>query len=112
MVFWCLLAGKFRTSNYSACQVEMPVVNGGNAVLPVEDTRRDLAVLRAANVDLSALLPPLSDNSQSGDNVLHKSYEYVASLRCALKIAEDGDIEHVVNGILRVLHVACADPRC
>jgi hypothetical protein len=88
----------------------MPIaMNGGAALLPAEDTQKDLSFLCTAKVNLSGLCPPVSGDSQTEDGVLHQSYEYVATLRRTLKIAKEGDIDQIVHNTVPVLCPRCTD---
>lgn len=58
--------------------------------LPLSDTLRDLALLRASDVDLAALLPP-KDKEDKGS--LSESTEFIAEARKALKVQDRGDVE-------------------
>lgn len=63
--------------------------------LPLDETLRDLAVLRATDVDLSELLPqsvPLDSESDVYHSV-DKSYEFVKEARDAMKMYNRGKVE-------------------
>ncbi|KAJ2937028.1 hypothetical protein H1R20_g54, partial [Candolleomyces eurysporus] len=69
--------------------------------LPLSDTLRDLALLRASDVDLAALLPANSTNSNAGDGdgdgevkaSVADSSEFIKEARKALKVQDRGDAE-------------------
>lgn len=69
--------------------------------LSLQDTLRDLALLRASDVDLAALVPKTSsaDNTQQSDEnkaieaSLENSYDYVRSARTVMKINDRGDVD-------------------
>ncbi|KAJ3553567.1 hypothetical protein NM688_g3539 [Phlebia brevispora] len=65
--------------------------------LPLDETLRDLALLRACDIDLSSLLPgntPDAANTSSGDASasVDRSYEFVKQARAALKILNRGEV--------------------
>lgn len=63
--------------------------------LPLENTLRDLAILRAADVDLSDLVTSTVESDEMSDE--HKSvtqsYEFVKEARNAMKISHRDDVE-------------------
>lgn len=64
--------------------------------LSLGDTLRDLALLRASDVDLSSLLPvsslTTSDSSKAESNVsVQRSYEFVREARTAIKMHDRAD---------------------
>ena len=67
--------------------------------LPLADTLRDLAFLRATDFDLSSVLPATSQPSSTSaaengvEESVKKSYEFVAEARAALKILNRQDVE-------------------
>lgn len=67
--------------------------------LPLSDTLRDLALLRASDVDLAALLPgnaaTLTKPDSLGDEnkALEDSSEFIREARKALKVHDRGDAE-------------------
>jgi len=64
--------------------------------LPLGDTLRDLALLRAADVDLSSCLPDTVDGSEDADNTkesVTRSYEFVREARSALRILNRGEVD-------------------
>ncbi|EIN11951.1 hypothetical protein PUNSTDRAFT_83821 [Punctularia strigosozonata HHB-11173 SS5] len=64
------------------------------APLPITDTLRDLAVLRASDIDLSSLLPPRPEsNGTAVDKSVLESYQFVKEARAALRILNRGDVE-------------------
>lgn len=63
--------------------------------LPLDKTLRDLAVLRATDVDLAEILPdpgPQSDKSEVLRSV-ERSYELVKEARNALKMYNQGKVD-------------------
>lgn len=69
--------------------------------LPLNGTSRDLALLRASDVDLTSLLPPkISPSSQPGrvakvdiDSSLRLSYEFAQEARAAIKALNTGEVD-------------------
>jgi hypothetical protein len=59
--------------------------------LPLSVTLRDLAVLRASEVDLSKVLAP--QEASPDDEQLERSLEFSREARKALKLANNGSIE-------------------
>jgi hypothetical protein len=59
--------------------------------LPLSVTLRDLAVLRASEVDLSKVLAP--QDASPDDEQLQRSLEFSKEARNALKLANNGSIE-------------------
>lgn len=64
------------------------------------DILRDLALLRASDLDLAALIPATSvgDTQQTPENkaveeTLRSSYDYVRSARTVIKINDRGDVD-------------------
>jgi hypothetical protein len=77
--------------------------------LALENTLRDLALLRASEVDLNALLPMANDirakdaTVHSVDATVESSYELVREARKALKAQNGGErIEEVRNKLAEV----------
>lgn len=65
--------------------------------LPFSDVLRDLALMRASDLDLSTLLPPTSstlssnasdnaDETQALESIVERSYEFAQEARKAIKI--------------------------
>ena len=69
--------------------------------LALEDTLRDLAVLRASNVDLAAVLDtaPLPTTTTATDASVLRSYEFARAARAAIKIRNRGDVEAQVERV-------------
>lgn len=65
--------------------------------LSFEGARSDIDALKARNVDLSGLLPPLADTTSPGDDSLERSYDFVASARAALRAAGTGEVYDAVS---------------
>ena len=66
--------------------------------LPFNDTLRDLALLRASDVDFSSILPyraeeDRSDADKKVDATLQRSYEFVKESRAAIKVLNRGDVD-------------------
>lgn len=67
--------------------------------LPLADTLRDLAFLRATDFDLSSVLPAASPPSSTSvtesdvEESVKKSYEFVTEARAALKILDRQEVE-------------------
>ncbi|KAF9451285.1 hypothetical protein P691DRAFT_808270 [Macrolepiota fuliginosa MF-IS2] len=66
----------------------------------LSDTLRDLALLRASDLDLAALVPssPGSGTQQTEretavEDSLESSHEYVRSARTVIKISDRGDVD-------------------
>ncbi|PVF93833.1 hypothetical protein CPB86DRAFT_714552 [Serendipita vermifera] len=60
--------------------------------LPLSVTLKDLAILRASEVDLSQVLEPSKPTEY--DESLQRSLEFAKEARKALKLANNGSIEH------------------
>lgn len=62
--------------------------------LPLSDTLRDLALLRASDVDLAALLPvDTAPDGAQDEGSLEDSSEFIRETRKALRIHDRGDAE-------------------
>ena len=66
--------------------------------LPFNETLRDLALLRASDIDFSSVLPSkaVEDRSvvdQEVDATLQRSYEFVKESRAAIKVLNRGDVD-------------------
>ncbi|EKM54009.1 uncharacterized protein PHACADRAFT_257579 [Phanerochaete carnosa HHB-10118-sp] len=63
--------------------------------LSLNDTLRDLALLRACDLDLASVLPPesASDTKSPADESVDRSYEFVREARGALKVQNRGEVE-------------------
>ena len=64
--------------------------------LPFEETLRDLALLRASEIDFSSLVPSGSISTESDPNIdtsVAQSYEFVKEARAALKVHYRDDVE-------------------
>ncbi|KAI6044650.1 hypothetical protein EDC04DRAFT_2641445 [Pisolithus marmoratus] len=64
--------------------------------LALADTLRDLALLRASNVDLSDLIPDRNMSVTEDPEVLksvESSHEFVAETRTALRVYNSGDMQ-------------------
>ena len=66
--------------------------------LSLEDTLRDLAILRTSDVDLAAILAstmpaPSAASPTAVDTSVARSYEFVQAARGAIKIKNRGDVE-------------------
>ncbi|KAI9429409.1 hypothetical protein H4582DRAFT_267979 [Lactarius indigo] len=75
--------------------------------LALEDTLRDLAILRASSVDLAAVLAstmapaPVSTTitATAIDTSVSRSYEFARAARSAIKISNRGDVEAQVERV-------------
>lgn len=96
--------------------------------LPLSDTLRDLAILRASDVNLSAILPsseardlagsPLSAEDEEKRRIVERSYEFVQEARAAMRILNRDEVEKqgarvddVRNGLEEVLNGLRTWPR-
>ena len=66
--------------------------------LPLNETLRDLALLRSCDVDLSSLLPKDANattptQQSDADTTVERSYEFVREARAALKILNRDEVE-------------------
>ena len=63
--------------------------------LPLKDTLRDLALLRACDIDLSSVLPQDTASSQPSetDKSVDRSHEFVREARAALKLLNRGEVD-------------------
>ena len=78
--------------------------------LPLADVLRDLAVLRASDVDLADGIPfPEAESADSANEVdgtqdsVQQSYQFVREAREALKVQQRGDLDRQ-GDTLEVLH--------
>lgn len=82
----------------------MPAASQDKSPLPLSDTLRDLAVLRASDIDLASFLPPeetsgsSTEQAQSGDQgkelrAVERSFEFVKEARAAIRILNRGDVD-------------------
>ncbi|KAI0046468.1 hypothetical protein FA95DRAFT_1372663 [Auriscalpium vulgare] len=62
--------------------------------LPLEDTLRDLAFIRAAEVDFGAVLPTVVGTTQTSDvdRLVDRSLEFVREAREAIKVHNKEDV--------------------
>ncbi|KAH8997672.1 hypothetical protein EDB86DRAFT_894868 [Lactarius hatsudake] len=74
--------------------------------LALEDTLRDLAILRASGVDLPAALAsttastvPVSTTATASDTSVARSYEFARAARDAITISNRGDVEAQVERV-------------
>ena len=73
-----------------------PLMTSKTNPLPLNDTLRDLALLRACDVDFTNLLP--TDESATRekstiDDSVDRSYEFVREARAALKVLNRGEVD-------------------
>jgi hypothetical protein len=63
--------------------------------LPLSDILRDLAVLRASDIDLSKAVPVQKPESGSGEYAesLARSYEFVQQARQTIRMMNKGDVD-------------------
>lgn len=61
--------------------------------------KSDVEKLKARNVDLAALLPPLDDPTATASNQdpLQQSYAFVRAARDALAVANSGQVDNAVS---------------
>ena len=68
--------------------------------LPLNDTLKDLALLRASDVDLSSCLPDdngaTKDVDEEKEKTVARSYEFVREARAALRILNRGEVDNQV----------------
>jgi hypothetical protein len=68
--------------------------------LTYQGVSSDIEKLKAQNVNLSGLLPPLErPTHQNGDGNLEQSYEFVRVARAALRASATGEVDEAVNNI-------------
>ncbi|KAH9023121.1 hypothetical protein EDB84DRAFT_478012 [Lactarius hengduanensis] len=75
--------------------------------LALEDTLRDLAILRASGVDLATVLAPTTASAVSvstttataSDTSVARSYEFARAARAAIAISNRGDVEAQVERV-------------
>ncbi|KAH9060373.1 hypothetical protein EDB83DRAFT_911671 [Lactarius deliciosus] len=75
--------------------------------LVLEDTLRDLAILRASGVDLAAVLasttasavPVSTTTATASDTSVVRSYEFARAARAAIGISNRGDVEAQVERV-------------
>lgn len=67
--------------------------------LSLEGAKTDLEKLKARNVDLSGLLPPLDEDkpAMNQEDSLERSYDFVRAARAALQSASTGDVDDAVR---------------
>lgn len=67
--------------------------------LPFNETLRDLALLRASDIDFSSILPKpktqegSTDVDKEVDTTLQRSYEFVKETRTAIRALNRGDVD-------------------
>jgi hypothetical protein len=61
--------------------------------LPLSETLRDLALLRASEVDLASLVPPEAAEDDKGNQAVAESAEFIAEARKAMRVYDRGDVE-------------------
>jgi len=73
--------------------------------LPLSDTLRDLALLRASDIDLAALLPPNEDHASGEHTSVQLSTEFIQEARRALKLEVEpqGKLDEVRSGLEELL---------
>lgn len=68
-------------------------------LLPLSETLRDLALLRASDLDLASLLPKTSNSASSTnkgneiDTSVNISFDFASEARQAIRIMNRGDID-------------------
>ncbi|KIK61215.1 hypothetical protein GYMLUDRAFT_592031 [Collybiopsis luxurians FD-317 M1] len=63
---------------------------------PLPDVLRDLALLRASDVQLASLVPESSQSSSSNkelDSDLERSYQFTKEARAAIRLRDGGKVE-------------------
>ena len=73
--------------------------------LPLADILRDLALLRASDIDMAVVLPDYNDATKRDadvDTSVQRSYEFVKEARAALRIQNRGDLGSVGESVERV----------
>jgi hypothetical protein len=72
--------------------------------LSLNDTLRDLALLRACDIDLASVLPKESQSNEKSpvDESVDRSHEFAAAARAALKIVNRGEVEEQGNRVENV----------
>ena len=72
--------------------------------LSLNDTLRDLALLRACDVDLTSVLPSESNTAEKSevDDTVERSYEFVREARAALKVLNRGEVDKQGNRVENV----------
>ncbi|KAF8520376.1 hypothetical protein BU17DRAFT_46753 [Hysterangium stoloniferum] len=76
-------------------------------ILPLGDILHDLALIRAFDINLQAILMdgqdgPSSHDTSDADVSVQQSYEFAEEARAALKIKSRGDLAHVGATVERV----------
>ena len=61
--------------------------------LPLDATLRDLALLRACDVNLSSLLPPEAPSEGAVDKSVARSHEFANEARAAIRMLNRGSVE-------------------
>ncbi|KAF7968045.1 hypothetical protein HWV62_32108 [Athelia sp. TMB] len=95
--------GGKHSSKRITCKSKSPLcpaaMSSKTKPLPLSETLRDLALLRASDVDLTALLPkssnPASSATQDNDieSSVSASYDFASEARQAIRILNRGDID-------------------
>jgi hypothetical protein len=72
--------------------------------LPLADTLRDLALLRASDVDLASVLPDRDGAAKPDMNAqsVQRSYEFVKEARATLRLQNRGDLDHHGDNVERI----------
>ncbi|KIJ67480.1 hypothetical protein HYDPIDRAFT_108256 [Hydnomerulius pinastri MD-312] len=75
--------------------------------LALSDTLRDLALLRASDVDFSDLLPAETSTAVTPENLellrfTERSHEFAAETRAALRIYNSGELQRKRSEVLKV----------
>lgn len=61
--------------------------------LPLDATLRDLALLRACDIDLSSLLPPEAPGETAVDQSVARSHEFAYEARAAIRMLNRGSVD-------------------
>jgi hypothetical protein len=81
--------------------LQLQTMTSNHKPLPLSSTLRDLALLRASDIDLTSLLPPKPTPSSEPDFVakvdvddsVRRSYEFAREARAAVKILNNGEVD-------------------
>jgi len=82
----------------SSSSSKAKVTKAATNPLSLEDTLHDLAVIRASNIDLAAILDstvpaPAAAAPTAADTTVARSHEFAQAARTAIKIRNRGDVE-------------------
>jgi transposase len=79
----------------SSSSSKAKVTKAATNPLSLEDTLHDLAVIRASNIDLAAILDSTvpAPAAAAADTTVDRSHEFAQAARTAIKIRNRGDVE-------------------